>query len=282
MLRAIRFASNLGFEIETETFEAIKRFAHDIRGVSPERIAAELERILTGADPARAVRLMQESGLNDAILPEVSRMVGVPQPDNFHPEGDVFEHTVLCLSLLKEPSFELAMGVLLHDVGKPETIVFNDRIRFPGHEAKGAEIARAICRRLRLSNYSTDRIVYLVKRHMVFKDVENMRLGKLKRFLTSDGFDELLELHRVDALASTKDLTHYEFCLRKIEEFGKERLKPPPLINGRDLIAMGLKPGPIFSKILNTVREEQLDEKIRTREEALARAREIARECEKG
>jgi len=277
MLRAIRFACALGFEIEPKTFDAIKRFAHDIKGVSLERVVEELKRMLTSEAPDRAVRMMQETGLNDVILPEVSAMVGVEQPSNFHPEGDVFEHTCFALSYLRSPSFELAMGVLLHDVGKVTTIQRADRIRFPSHESEGAQIAKSVCRRLKLSNASTERIAWLVRKHMTFKDVENMRLSTLKRLLGHEGFMELAELQRVDALASTGDLSHYNFCMAKLREFGEERTKPKPLIDGHDLIELGLEPGPIFGEILKQVQEEQLDEKLRTREQALARARQIAR-----
>ncbi|MEW6355884.1 MAG: CCA tRNA nucleotidyltransferase [Planctomycetota bacterium] len=277
LLRAVRFAARLGFDIEPETAAAIRDLAEKIKIVSAERIAEEMKKILVSDGRERGIRLMEELGLLRHILPEVSDMVGVAQPPNLHPEGDLFQHVLLMLSHLKDPSPELAWGVLLHDIGKPRTIVVEDRIRYPGHEAVGAELASDICRRLKMSNESRDCIVYLVKRHMCFKDVENMRLSTLKRLLAHPAFPELLELHRVDALASGGDLTSYNFCVRKRAELGEERVKPPPLIDGHDLIALGLKQGPMFSKILSNIEEEQLDEKLTTRDEALARARELAR-----
>ena len=275
LLRAARFAGRLGYDVEPKTARAIRDLAGKIQTVSAERIAEELKKVLLNKGRERCFRLMEGLGLLQHILPEVSAMVGVEQPPNWHPEGDVFEHTMLALSLLDRPSLELAWGVLLHDVGKPVTIVHEDRIRYPAHEAVGGKMAADICRRLKMSNESRDRIVYLVKRHMCFKDVEKMRLSTLKKHLGHPGFDELLELHRVDALASNGDLSYCNFCIEKLQELGEERVKPEPLITGHDLIRLGLEPGPVFSEILSTIQDEQLDETLTTRKDALARAREL-------
>ncbi|NOZ22722.1 MAG: CCA tRNA nucleotidyltransferase [Planctomycetes bacterium] len=276
LLRAVRFAARLRFDIEPETARAIRDLAEKIKIVSAERIGEEMRKILVAKGRDRGIRLMEELGLLLHVVPEVSDMVGVEQPPNLHPEGDLFEHVLLMLSYLKDPSPELAWGVLLHDIGKPRTIEYADRIRYPGHEAVGADLAAGVCRRLKMSNESRDAIVYLVRRHMCFKDVENMRLSTLKRLLGHPEFPELIELHRVDALASGGDLTHYKFCVQKREELGEERMKPAPLITGHDLIKLGLEPGPAFSKILSTIQDEQLDEKLTSREDALARAKELA------
>jgi len=276
LLRAVRFAARLEFDIEPRTADAIRDLAEKIKLVSAERIAEEMKKILVNPGRERGIRLMEELGLLRHILPEVSDMVGVEQPPNLHPEGDLFEHVMLMLSHLDDPSPELAWGALLHDIGKPKTIVYEDRIRYPGHEAVGARLASDVCHRLRMSRESRDTIAYLVKRHMGFKDVQNMRLGTLKKFLGHPSFAELLALHRVDALASGGDLTYHDFCVQKIEELGEERVKPEPLITGHDLIELGLEPGPRFSQILSTIQDEQLDEKLTTREQALARARKLA------
>jgi poly(A) polymerase len=205
-------------------------------------------------------------------------MVGVEQPPTWHPEGDVFEHAALTLSYLENPSFEEAMGALLHDVGKPPTIERNQRIRYPYHESVGAQIAGAICRRLKLSNESRERIVWIVKRHMVFVGADKMRLSTLKRLFADPGYDELLAVHRADVLASTKDLSAHDYCEEMRRKLGEEKIAPEPLINGRDLIGMGFEPGPLFRTILAQVREEQLEERLKTREEAIDRAKQIARE----
>jgi len=278
LLRAVRFAAFLDFEIEPETQRAIIELAPRIKLVSAERIAEELKKMLTRHGAPRGMKLLHEAGLLRQILPEVEAMAGVEQPPTWHPEGDVFTHSVLALSFLETPSFELAMGTLLHDVGKPVTIERGERIRYPYHESVGAEITDRICQRLKLSNESRDEIVWLVKRHMVFVGADKMRLSTLKRLFASPWFDDLLAVHKADVLASTNDLSEHDFCVAKRRELSQEKISPAPLITGDDLIAMGLEPGPIFKQILSQVREEQLEEKLTTREAALERAKEIIRE----
>jgi len=272
MLRAVRFASDLDFAIESDTYEAIRAAAERLTQISAERIRDELFKILTlpGARPARGVRLLLDTGLLEAILPEVARMAGVEQPARFHPEGDVFEHTCLMLETLRRRSPELALAVLLHDVGKPLTQTFEERIRFDEHDRVGAEVARDICARLRLSKNQTDNVVALVSQHMRIASARSMRPAKLKRLLADPRFEDHLELHRADCLASHAKLDVYEFLLRKRAEWSAQEISPPPLVNGKDLIALGLQPGPLFSRILQDVRDRQLDGELRTRDEALA------------
>lgn len=279
MLRAVRFAAWLGFSIEPRTWEALKALAPEVASVSPERISDELRRLLTRKGRGQGVRLLHSSGLMAHILPEVAAMAGVPQPPEFHPEGDVLEHTALTLEHLRgawppedpppDPSLELALGTLLHDVGKPPTFQRTDRIRFNRHEAVGTKMAESICRRLRTSNAVRERVVWLVKNHMVLKDIGNMRNSTKVRLFSHPGFPELLELHRADALASHRRLEEYERALGEYREFLSQ---PPPLkrlISGHDLISMGLEPGPIFSEVLSMVEDAQLDGRIRTKEEAM-------------
>lgn len=274
VLRAVRFSCQLGFEIQEETREAIAKWAPQITTVSWERIRDEILRIFTGSRPAEGLDLLNETGLLHEILPEVESMIGVEQPPEFHPEGDVFVHTRLMFELSNDRSESLAIGILLHDVGKPPTFTVKERIRFDGHTEVGAEMAEDICRRLRLSKDATARIVDLVRNHLRFMHVREMRESTLKRFLRKENFHEHLELHRLDCLASHGDLSAYYFCLEKLEEFSKEAMKPEPLLGGRDLIALGLEPGPIFSEILEPVEDRQLEGRLKTREEALQWVRE--------
>lgn len=277
MVRAIRFACELDFRIEKATLAAIKKQAQEITQVSVERIRDELKKILVSPHRDRGMELLDESGLLNEILPEVVKMKGVAQPQQFHPEGDVYTHTLLTLKHLTAPSWELAFATLLHDVGKPATFTIKDRIRFHEHERVGAEMAKEICDRLKLSNDEQEKIVWLIDRHMVFKDAAKMRVSTLKRLFRHPAYDELAELHKVDRLASDMDLTPYEFCKEMYEKLSVEELKPPPLINGHDLINLGLTPGPIFSKILKQVEEAQLEKQISTKEEALELARQIVK-----
>lgn len=271
MLRAIRFASRFNFSIEPATWNAILKHKSLIQKISVDRIREELIKMFTSPGAGNALRLLDKAGLLVEILPEVADMKGIPQPKEFHPEGDVFEHTARALDYLNNPSPTLAFGVLLHDVGKPKTIRYDTRIRFDTHDKVGAVIADNICRRLNFSNRDRNWIVSLVARHMYFLNVQQMRPSTLRKFLGSETFEEDLELHRVDCLASHKDLSNYEFCRKKLEEFRqqKKEIIPPPLITGKDLIQAGYTPGPIFRQILDAVAELQLEGTLKTKEDAL-------------
>src|SRR5438874_4316851 len=273
MLRAARFAALLDFKIDNQTWEAIAANADSINQISAERIREELVRIFLSPNRVRGWDLLDKSGLTRAILPEIEAMKGCLQPEQFHPEGDVFEHTRLMLKLLPEKvSLPLVFSVLFHDVAKPITATVDQtgRIRFNEHDRIGAEMTEAIMERLRFSRAEIDATVEMVRQHMVVKDVPKMRVAKLKRFMARPTFDVELELHRVDCQGSHRMLDNYEFLLRKREEFANEPIIPPPLVRGDDLIVLGLKPGPKFSEILEAVETRQLEGTLRSREEALA------------
>ncbi len=273
MMRAIRFATVLGFEIDQETWDALATHAAAITQISAERIREELVRIFVSPDRVRGWDLLDQSGLLRAILPELEVMKGCAQPEQFHPEGDVFLHTRLMLGLLPGTvSVPLVFSVLLHDVAKPVTATVDEagRIRFNGHDRVGAEMTEQIMERLRFSRAEIDATVEMVRQHMVFKDVPHMRVAKLKRFMARPTFPEELELHRVDCAGSHQMLDNYEFLLRKRAEFASEPIIPPPLVRGEDLIALGLRPGPQFSEILEAVETRQLEGALTEREEALA------------
>ena len=272
LLRAIRFAARLSFTIEPATFAAIRDLAPQIKTVAAERVRDELVRILTEGGARRGLELLASSGLLHEILPEVEAMRGVEQPPEFHPEGDVFIHTLIMLDGLQKPSATLAMGVLLHDVGKPPTFRRAERIRFDGHVQKGVEIAHAILARLRFSNDETTAVEALVANHMKFMDVGKMRESTLKRFIRQPAFAEHMELHRLDCLSSHGSLSSYDFVRRKLEELPPEQLQPKLLLTGRDLIAAGYPPGPRFSGVLKAVEDAQLEGRITTAEEALSLA----------
>ena len=281
MIRAARFACRFNFPIHEDTRRAIIQLAKNIHVVSAERIREELEKILTGTNPHIGIKLLDELCLLQEILPEVSSMKGVRQPENFHPEGDVFVHTLLCLSKLapvpehgmERPSWTLAMGILLHDIGKTITFEELDRIRFNLHEKVGADMTAKICDRLKTSNAEKDRIVWLVLKHLYFKDAQKMRLSKLKRLLAEEGYPELAELCRIDALASSGDLSDYHYCQEMFSKLSHEEVKPKPLITGHDLIDMGLKPGPVFKDILMKIEDEQLEGNLKTKEAAIEMAK---------
>ncbi len=273
MLRAIRFAARLNFSIDPATLGAIQRLADCICKISAERIRDELVRILTEGQARRGFELLDESGLLAYVLPEVKAFQGVQQPPEFHPEGDVWVHVMLMLQQLRTPTPDLAWGVLLHDVGKPATFRIADRIRFDGHAEVGAEMSRKRLTQLKFPNDDVDHITSLVANHMKFKDVRNMRLSTLKRFLCLPHFEEHLELHRLDCLASHGRTDSYEFVKAKLAELGEEQLRPVRLISGRDLIEAGYKPGPEFGRALHAVETAQLEGEIHTRDEALALAR---------
>jgi poly(A) polymerase len=272
LLRAIRFASTLDFEIEQATYEALKQAAGAIVEVSRERIRDELTRILTGGGAACGFRLLRDSGLLRAVLPEVADMDGIEQPEVFHPEGDVWEHTLAVLEGLDQmdaPSMEVAWAALLHDVGKPPTMTREDRIRFNDHARVGADMAEEICRGLRMSKAEALQIRDLVAQHMTFMDVQKMRDGRLRRFLTQENVEDHLRLHRLDCVASHGGLENHDFCRERMERIELEPEPPAYLLSGRDLIAAGYAPGPRFADILRCVEEAHLDGDIETRDEAL-------------
>jgi poly(A) polymerase len=273
MLRAVRFAARFGFEIESDTFQAIRRHGKEIRQVSPERLRDELSKMLTEGAARRAFELLDETWLLGQVLPEIAAMKGVEQPPQYHPEGDVWIHTRMMLEGLPAgASPTLAWGVLLHDVGKPPTFKpaseTGDRIRFDGHVDVGIRMAEEICRRLRFSNEDTQQILALVDNHMRFKDVESMRAATLKRFVRLPGFDEHLALHRLDCLSSHGHLESYEFINRFIAETPPEQVRPERLLTGDDLRNMGFRPGPVFSQILSNLEDAQLEGQLKTREAA--------------
>jgi poly(A) polymerase len=278
MLRCVRFAANLGYEIDPTTFGTVKTMAAQIHIVSAERIRDELIKIFTRSRHGRTGRgleLLDESGLLREVFPEVAAMRGVEQPPEFHPEGDVFKHTKLMLDMLPpNPSVVLAFSVLLHDVGKPRTFErAEDRIRFNEHDRVGAEISRDILQRLRFPNEQIDKILVCVGEHMRFQHVQQMRPAKLKRILARETFTDELELHRIDCEASHRNLENYEFLKAKAAELPPEVVKPAPLLTGHDLLALGFKRGPSVGKVLREVEELQLEEQLKSREEALAYAR---------
>ena len=271
MLRAVRFAARFEYKIEPLTFAAIQRLAEQIHVVSRERVRDELTRMLTEGNARQAFLLLDESGLLPQVLPEISKMHGVEQPPEFHPEGDVFIHTLLLLDNLPHPcSMTLAWGALLHDVGKPPTFrVAPDRIRFDGHVDVGVKMAEEICRRLRFSGDETGGVLALVDNHMRFGDAMRMKESTLKKFLRMPKFDEHMALHRADCLASHRNLTTYEFVRRKQKEIPPEKMRPLPLVTGDDLIAAGHQPGPKFKEILSAVEDAQLEGKLMSRDAAL-------------
>lgn len=274
LLRAVRFAARLGFEIEPVTFQAIRQTAGMIHTVSAERVRDEISRILTEGGPRRGFELLDATGLLQEVLPEVAKLKGVEQPAQFHPEGDVWTHTLIMLQGLVNPSVSLALGVLLHDIGKPDTFrVAADRIRFDGHVEKGIEIAHGLLNRLRYPHYVIEQAEALIENHMKFMEVPRMRESTLKRFMRLPEFEEHMQLHRLDCLSSHGGLDNYDFVRRKQEELPAEVLKPKPLLTGRELIAAGYRPGPMFGVVLSEIEDAQLEGLITTTDEALAMAR---------
>jgi poly(A) polymerase len=294
LIRAARFSARFGFELETGTRSTIQALADQILLVSKERLRDELIKILTEGYASRGVQLLESLGLLRPILPEISDLRGVEQPPEFHPEGDVWVHTLLMLQLMDEtkwdlaqgsnptatdwaatpgneayPSITLALGVLLHDVGKPQTFEIQDRIRFNNHCEVGARMAIQICDRLRFTNRQTDRVAQLVRDHLKFKDLPQMRPATLKRFLRQDGFGEHLELHRLDCLGSHQNLDLWSMAKGFLNRLAPEEIRPAPLISGDDLIALGYRPGPMFKQILKAAEDAQLDQIINNRAQAL-------------
>ncbi len=274
MLRAVRFAANLGYEIDAETFNAIKQHISSISRISAERIRDELTKLLTRGGARRGMEILAETGLLAEVLPEVYALRGVDQPPRFHPEGDVWEHTLRMLDLLPssegvENDLRLAWGIVMHDIGKAHTRSENESgIHFYGHVREGEKIAEAMMRRLRFSRAEMETILALIHYHMLFMNVMDMRPNRLKRFLRMPDFDLHLELHRLDCLGSHGSLESYEFCRSKLEEIAVEDLHPPRLLNGNDLIGMGFPPGPLFSEIMHAIEDAQLDGEISTSDEA--------------
>ncbi len=274
MLRAVRFAATLGFEIEPQTWSALRENAREINVVSAERIRDELVRIFVSPSRVRGFDLLDASGLMREILPEIEALKGCEQPPQFHPEGDVFVHTRRMLELLPtRVSESLVFSILFHDIGKPPTYSWDERdqrIRFSGHDKVGAEMTRAVMERLRFSRDEIDATAEAVDQHMVFKDVQKMRVAKLKRFMSRPHFDDELMLHKVDCESSHGDIGNYTFLLNKREEFANEPLIPPPLVTGHDVVALGWKPGPKIGEILEAVQTRQLEGTLTSRDEALA------------
>jgi tRNA nucleotidyltransferase/poly(A) polymerase len=281
MLRAVRFAAELGFKIDPATAAAVREMAAKTASVSGERVAAELGRLLTTAPTGRheGLRLMGELGLTAVLLPEVEGLKGVRQGPTVHPEGDVYVHTLLAVKELREPTFELALGALLHDVGKRSTAMLRDgRWTFYGHEQVGEEAARGVCGRLHLSTFQSRRVVWLVRQHMKMMYVAEMRESRLKRMMAEDGFEELAELWRADCLASGGTDEGYQWLMSRYRAMGREEVKPRALVTGDDLIAAGFQPGPAFKEILDEVYDAQLEGFAATKDEALALARRMATE----
>jgi poly(A) polymerase len=279
MLRAVRFVAELGFDLDPATAEAIRRMAPGVATVSGERVAAELARLLTTAPEGRrkGLALAADLGLVAVLLPEVEHLRGVRQGPTVHPEGDVFVHTLLAVEKLREPTFELALAALLHDVGKAATALMRDgRWTFYGHERIGEELSRGVCERLRLSNMQAARVAWLVASHMKMMYVHEMREARLRRLMAEDGFEELAELWRADCLASGGTADAYDALMARYRAMAREEVKPQPLVTGNDLIAMGLAPGPVFREILDEVYDAQLEGRAASREDALTLARKIA------
>lgn len=273
MLRAVRLATTLEFQIEEKTWAAIREHAPAINEVSAERIREELVRTFLSPQRLRGFDLLDASGLLHAILPEMSALKGCEQPPAFHPEGDVFVHTRKMIELLPaEVSLPLVFAVLFHDIGKPATFVFDQkdqRIRFSGHDKVGAQMTESIMKRLRFSGDEIRAAVEAVESHMIFKDVQNMRVARLKRFMAREHFDDELVLHKVDCESSHGMIDNYTFLLEKRDEFAREPIIPPPLISGRDVLGLGHRPGPLIGEILEAAETLQLEGSLQNREQAL-------------
>ncbi|MGC1424506.1 MAG: CCA tRNA nucleotidyltransferase [Terracidiphilus sp.] len=276
LLRAVRFAARFGFKIEPATLAAIRKLAARIHAVSRERIREELTKMLTEGHARRAFEILDETDLLVQILPEVSRMKGVAQPPQYHPEGDVWIHTLMLLEQL-EPgcAMTLAWGALLHDVGKPPTYrEAPDRIRFDGHVEVGVAMGAEICRRFRLSNEETQQILALIENHMRFADAPRMKASTLKRFFRLENFPEHLALHRMDCLAAHRNLEIWNLVRERYETLPEEEIRPMPLLTGRELIAAGYTPGPLFKEMLHAIEDAQLEGAITTPEQAMTLLRE--------
>ncbi len=270
MLRAVRFAARFDFEIEASTFAAIRDLRSQIHRIAAERVRDEIVFILTEGRARRGFELLDRTGLLQEILPEVAALQGVQQPPQYHPEGDVWTHTMMMLEGLENATPELALGVLLHDIGKPSTFRFEGRIRFDGHVEAGIAIARGILARLRFSSAQASQVEALIANHMRFIHIDRMRESTLKRFFRLGRFEEHLELHRLDCLSSNRNLTSYDFARERFAATPPEVRHPPRLLTGAALIAAGYRPGPEFSVMLEAAETAQLEGVIHTPEEALA------------
>ena len=271
LLRAIRFAARFNLEIEPNTLQSLRAMAGEVVVVSPERIAQELRRMLVPVNRAQAMNMALEVGLIAAILPPLVEMRGLFQGKPVQPEGDLWDHTMLVLRLLPvRPSFTLAFAALVHDVGKPFTRAnHHGRTSFHSHDQVGSRIADRLCRNLRLSNVERERITWLVAFHQYLGEAKKLREAKLKRVLAQPGIDELLALHRADALASTGDTEHVDYCAYYLENQPAGPINPPPLLTGHDLVRHGLQPGAHFAVILETIREAQLEGRVQSKREVL-------------
>lgn len=281
LMRAVRFATSLDFEIEPDTWQAVCDNVNLLEQISVERVRDEFSRILTSPHRARGFDLLTESGLMRHIVPEIYALIGCEQPPQWHPEGDVYTHTRIMLDMLGDaPSLELALGVMLHDIGKPPTFSYDeedDRIRFNGHDRVGAEMAEKILRRLKYSNKTVEAACAMVANHMNFMNVQDMRTAKVKRFLSRPTIEDEMELHRVDCASSNGFTENYDFLRKKQQEFAAEPLIPEPLITGKDLIDLGYEPGPDFKHILQAVQTEQLEGRVADRDQAMGFVREWLR-----
>ena len=279
LLRAVRFSATMGFEIEPQTRAAIHECAPLLNRISPERIRDEFSKILICPHRRRGVEILVETGLMLHIIPEFMKTIGCEQPPEWHPEGDVYTHTCIMLEMLEPTApLVLCLAVMLHDIAKPPCQTFSDRIRFNGHDSMGADMADTILRRLRYPNDVIAATVPMVARHMQFMNVKQMRTAKLKRFMAEPTFPQEMELHRVDCGSSNGFTDNYEFLEAKAQEFAAEPLIPPPLVTGRDLIQLGLTPGPRFREILEIIQTEQLEGRILDRQPALDYLKALASE----
>lgn len=284
LLRAVRFAARMGFSIEPTTDAALRECASLLGKISPERIRDEFSKILTSSRRREGIEHLVNSDLIRHFMPEVLPIIGCEQPPEWHPEGDVYTHTLIMLGMLApDAPLELCLAVLLHDIAKPpcRTIDPDGRIRFNGHDSMGATMAETILRRLRYSNSVIDAVVPMVARHMQFMNVQKMRVAKLKRFMAEPSFDQEMELHRVDCGSSNGFTDNYEFLQAKAKEFAAEPLIPPPLVTGRDLIELGLQPGPRFKEILEALQTEQLEGRIQERDTAVKYLQQLVQILEK-
>ena len=281
ILRAIRFSNQLNFEIEKKTSIAMDELSHKVVNISIERVRDEISKILLSLSPARGIKLLDKYHILNTFIPEILEMKNIQQPPDFHPEGDVFVHTCLVLDKLSEStsenSIEVVYGALFHDIGKPDTYHKTDRIRFNRHEYVGANKAEKICKRLKFSNKQTELIVSLVKEHMKFGNIKNMKKSTFKKFVSMENFNDHLKLHKADCLGSHGDLSLFDFTLQKLDQLNNEPILPKPFLNGNDLIDLGIKPGPIYKSILSKIFDDQLEGNIKSRDEALIKLKEVTK-----